>query len=258
MENLKSILAEKSKQDFYSVLGLEKGADKSQFRKARRTLLAQFHPDKFEGKDKKICEQISELVNTAFEALSDAGFKELYDKSGYTLKYTVGATIETVVEDSNPTHSARKLKRGMDLTCIATVDIETLKSGGTIEVQHSDVEGKNFTNRKRTIVVPSNTKVSSINIYKGLGEQMRDGVNGDLICIFAAKQTPEKQDLVRSLITPSIIQITHEDPTKVGRGSLKLKGISDEPLKVIKINSNGSLLLVKKFESIGKGLLIKY
>lgn len=64
-------------KDYYSILGVEKGASKDDIKKAFRKLAHQYHPDKNKGDDTKFKE-----VNEAYQVLSDDGKRAQYDQFG--------------------------------------------------------------------------------------------------------------------------------------------------------------------------------
>lgn len=70
-----------SKRDFYETLGVLKGADKGQVKKAYFKLAKQYHPDTNQG-DQKAAEKFKE-VTEAYEVLSDDKQRELYDTYGH-------------------------------------------------------------------------------------------------------------------------------------------------------------------------------
>ena len=70
-----------SKKDFYSTLGVSRSATPEEIKKAYRKLAMQHHPDKNPG-DKKSEEKFKEL-SEAYEVLSDAKKREMYDQFGH-------------------------------------------------------------------------------------------------------------------------------------------------------------------------------
>lgn len=66
--------------DYYSILGVGKGADAEAIKKAYRTLAASLHPDKHPGD--KSAETRFKQVNQAYQVLSDPKKRSLYDEFG--------------------------------------------------------------------------------------------------------------------------------------------------------------------------------
>ena len=69
------------KRDYYEVLGVQKGADENEIKKAYRKLAMQYHPDKNPG-DKQAEEKFKE-INEAYAVLSDADKRAKYDQFGH-------------------------------------------------------------------------------------------------------------------------------------------------------------------------------
>lgn len=69
------------KRDYYEVLGLQKGADENEIKKAYRKLAKECHPDLHPG-DKAAEERFKE-INEAYGILSDPDKKAKYDQFGF-------------------------------------------------------------------------------------------------------------------------------------------------------------------------------
>ncbi|HEU4754929.1 MAG TPA: J domain-containing protein, partial [Armatimonadota bacterium] len=67
-------------RDLYEVLGVQRGADANDIRKAYRKLARQYHPD-MNGGDAAATEHFKE-INQAYEVLSDPEKRERYDRFG--------------------------------------------------------------------------------------------------------------------------------------------------------------------------------
>lgn len=67
-----------AKQDYYTILGLEKGASKEEVKKAFRKLAAKYHPDKQTGDEEKFKE-----ISEAYAVLGDEKKKAEYDTYGH-------------------------------------------------------------------------------------------------------------------------------------------------------------------------------
>jgi len=66
--------------DYYEVLGLKKGADEGQIKKAYRKLALEFHPDRNAGN--KQAEEKFKKISEAYAVLSDADKRKQYDMYG--------------------------------------------------------------------------------------------------------------------------------------------------------------------------------
>ncbi|MBI5509147.1 MAG: molecular chaperone DnaJ [Deltaproteobacteria bacterium] len=68
------------RRDYYEVLGVERSASDADIKKAYRRLAMEFHPDR--NKDKGAEEKFKE-ASEAYQVLSDAGKRRVYDQAGF-------------------------------------------------------------------------------------------------------------------------------------------------------------------------------
>lgn len=67
-------------QEYYDLLGVDKGADQDQIKKAYRRMANKYHPDKNKGD--KTAEEKFKKVSEAYETLSDPQKRKMYDQFG--------------------------------------------------------------------------------------------------------------------------------------------------------------------------------
>lgn len=68
-------------QDYYEILGVERGADDATIKKAYRKLAMKYHPDR--NPDNKEAEEKFKEIGEAYEVLSDADKRAAYDRMGH-------------------------------------------------------------------------------------------------------------------------------------------------------------------------------
>src|ERR1043166_2401947 len=70
-----------AKQDYYETLGVARGADGDDIKKAYRTLAMKFHPDRNQGD--KSAEQKFKEISEAYDVLKDDQKRAAYDRFGH-------------------------------------------------------------------------------------------------------------------------------------------------------------------------------
>jgi DnaJ-class molecular chaperone len=71
-----------AKSDYYDILGVSKGADQAEIKKAYRKQAIEWHPDKHKD-DKGVAEKRFKEINEAYQILSDADKRKAYDQFGH-------------------------------------------------------------------------------------------------------------------------------------------------------------------------------
>ena len=70
-----------AKQDYYDVLGVDRGAGEDEFKKAYRKLAMKYHPDR--NPDDKEAERKFKEINEAYEVLKDEEKRAAFDRFGH-------------------------------------------------------------------------------------------------------------------------------------------------------------------------------
>jgi len=137
-----------TKRDFYEVLGVDRRASQDEIKKAYRKQALQFHPDRNPG-DKQAEERFKEAAE-AYEVLSDANKRQLYDRFGHAGLQQTGftgfrdfddifASFGDVFEEffGMGTRGARasRVRRGVDVRYDLEIDFMDAIFGKEIEIE---------------------------------------------------------------------------------------------------------------------------
>ncbi|KAL7715956.1 Chaperone protein DNAJ [Entamoeba marina] len=131
------LIAITSATNYYEILGVAKDATNSEIKKAYRSLSIKYHPDKPTG-DKKKYEQL----NKAYEVLTDAKQRRIYDQGGEeALKNAgrdggFGGGFNPFDFFHNNNRQQQRQQRMPDVVISLEVTLEDLYKGKTIEVLH--------------------------------------------------------------------------------------------------------------------------
>lgn len=137
-----------NKRDYYDVLGVDKGAGKSEIDKAYRRLAIKYHPDSNKDDDDAIAK--FKEASEAYEVLSDQQKRARYDQYGHS--GVDGGAQFTDVEDIFEMFSGsifgdlfggggrgrggRRVRRGADVRCDVEISLEEAASGVAKEVSY--------------------------------------------------------------------------------------------------------------------------
>lgn len=181
------------KRDFYDVLGVDKGADEAEIKRAYRELARKFHPDlNPEGAE------AFKQINEAYAVLSDGRERARYDRWGHDPDGTgsgggFSSMVDAAQEVINDVLRRRKPKqRGRDLRYTLEVSFEEAAFGCTRTIQVPiDPTGANPATREFSVVVPPGTREGAVRMMKGEGEGGKGGAGpGDLHVIVRVKEHP--------------------------------------------------------------------
>lgn len=71
-----------ARKEYYSILGLKRGASEQEIKKAFRKLSKKYHPDRVAEKDKKMAQEKFADISEAYQTLKDPKKREIYDQGG--------------------------------------------------------------------------------------------------------------------------------------------------------------------------------
>lgn len=133
-------------RDFYKILGLQRGANEKQIKKAYRSMSKLHHPDRHQNDvDKEDANKKFQDVAAAYEALSDKDKRRIYDQSGeeglkqqqsnggqqhhdpFAAMFGFGGGQQV--------HQNSEERRGEDIRLDLPVTLEDLYAGRVFEVQ---------------------------------------------------------------------------------------------------------------------------
>ncbi len=73
LNRVQKLIKQSKKRDYYKILGVRRTANKAEILRAYRKLAIKWHPDKYEGEDKKKAEIVFIDIAAAKEVLTDKG-----------------------------------------------------------------------------------------------------------------------------------------------------------------------------------------
>lgn len=186
--------------DYYSTLGLKRGASAEDIKKAYRSLAMKHHPDR--GGDEKKFKEISQ----AYEVLSDPSKKQMFDsgmdpnnqQGGFhgqgPFEFHFGSgNFDDIFGGFGFGFNQRQVRRNKSLNINVEIDLEDVLHGKTINAEIGVPGGKK---KIINIEVPQGIEHGQQIKYQGMGDNSIPDVRpGDLIVnIFVKPHTTFKRD----------------------------------------------------------------
>lgn len=189
------------RRDYYEVLGVDRGAEESEIKRAFREKARQFHPDI--NPDNAGAEDRFKEINEAYAVLSDPRARTRYDRYGFSAvagidrstepQTGIGAVVDAVDEIlTDLWRRRRQRRRGRDLRYTLEVSFEEAAFGctKTIHVPDTRPEGGGR-ERTFTVTIPPGTKEGAVKMIRSEGEVGRaGGLAGDLHVIVRIREHP--------------------------------------------------------------------
>ncbi|CAF3383343.1 unnamed protein product [Rotaria socialis] len=108
MQRVQKLIKQSKKRDYYKILGVRRSANKAEILKAYRKLAIKWHPDKYEGDDKKKAEKMFIDIASAKEVLTDQEKRARFDAGDDPLD------AEEQAQQRNPYHGFNPFGGGND------------------------------------------------------------------------------------------------------------------------------------------------
>lgn len=173
--------------DYYSTLGLKRGASDADIKKAYRSMAMKYHPDR--GGDETKFKEIS----SAYEALSDPQKKKIIDMGGdpnaqpgygnpnqgpFEFHFGTG-NFEDIFNNFGFGFNQRQMRRNKTLSINVEITLEEVLTGKDISAEVGIPGGKS---RIINISIPQGIEHSQQIRYEGMGDDSIKGIPpGDLI-----------------------------------------------------------------------------
>ena len=187
--------------DYYSTLGLKRGASDDEIKKAYRSLAMKHHPDR--GGDETKFKEIS----TAYDALSNPEKKRIVDMGGDPnnnhghhgfnqgpFEFNFGSgNYDDIFNHFGFGFGQRPMRRNKSLNINVEVDLEDVLTGKDLNAELS-IQGNN--KKLINIAIPSGIEHGQQIKYQGMGDNSIPGIQpGDLIVnIFVRPHAVYKRD----------------------------------------------------------------
>lgn len=175
-------------KDYYQILGVDRKASAEDIKKAYRKLAHKYHPDKKDGDETKFKE-----VNEAYTVLSDQNKRTQYDQFGSTggfsgaggfegfdfSQFTQGQNIDLndILNGMFGGGGFRRQRKGSDIAIDLEIEFKDSILGVSRDVKVNRSDGSE---EKLVVNIPPGIDNGEMIRYRGKGENITDGIPGDL------------------------------------------------------------------------------
>jgi DnaJ-class molecular chaperone len=179
------------RMDYYSTLGVSKGASEDEIKKAYRKLAMQHHPDR--GGDQNKFQKIQE----AYDTLGNAHKRQQYDNpqpqgfggEGFHFQFNGGSGFEDIFAQFGFGGPFQQQRKNKDLRIQIELDLVS-----TLYDQNKTVSVQTTTGTRETVQVniPRGIRSGQQMRFPGLGDNMFNTIpRGDLFVHFAVRPDPQ-------------------------------------------------------------------
>ena len=188
-------------KDYYTILGVPKGASPDEIKRAYRKLAHQYHPDKIgKGNGEKFKE-----INEAYQVLSDPEKRQAYDQFGttdFSNQGPAGGNFEDIFNQFGGSGFGGFSSVFDDLFGAALAQVQIQLQINLTQAILGDHLTFDFQGQKISLDIPPGTEEGSAFRLPGRGSAFR-GSRGDLIVVIKVKLpkrlTNEQKNLLQQL-----------------------------------------------------------
>ena len=250
--------------DYYDVLGVDKGADDTQIQKAYRRRAVQIHPDKTGG-DRRAFDKVAE----AYHVLSDSTKRQLYDQYGKEGVENGGATgggrrggmgsygdvFRMFQQQQQQQQQRSRYRQNHTVRYQLQVTLEDLYKGKTQTVAVTSPTAGTESQQKRVDVhIPKGSLSGQSILMSGEMDFHRGDTPGDLIFVLTqlphATFTRKGHDLAMELVISleqAVCGIEHQSITHLDGSEIVVRSAQEDLDSILRVIQTGDVQVLKGY-----------